>query len=177
MVHASPWRSPDASYRTSPPTGLICQSYGRQATSWPTAPQSAATPLRGRQHGVGLAVDRFAPCLHGTGPGEQAAGAEPVELLRAYADGSPTASEPPSIANSEPRFGSMPGARKGADLRRDPRFALHRRRAVDPHSHPVAPRSGPGGHHGRAVPAACVLPGNPGRASCTDTITPRRRWP
>ncbi len=30
------------------------------------------------------------------------------------------------------RFGSMPGARKGADLRRDPRFALH-----GPVFHPV----------------------------------------
>jgi len=29
------------------------------------------------------------------------------------------------FADGELRFGSMPGARKGADLRRDPRFALH----------------------------------------------------
>src|SRR5262249_39953547 len=30
-----------------------------------------------------------------------------------------------AFADGELRFGSMPGARKGADLRRDPRFALH----------------------------------------------------
>ena len=35
------------------------------------------------------------------------------------------------FAGGELRFGSMPGARKGADLRRDPRFALH-----GPVSHP-----------------------------------------
>ena len=29
------------------------------------------------------------------------------------------------FADGELRFGSMPGAHKGADLRRDPRFALH----------------------------------------------------
>ena len=29
------------------------------------------------------------------------------------------------FADGELRFGSMPGARKGADLKRDPRFALH----------------------------------------------------
>ena len=29
------------------------------------------------------------------------------------------------FAEGELRFGSMPGSRKGADLRRDPRFALH----------------------------------------------------
>ena len=36
------------------------------------------------------------------------------------------------FADGELRFGSMPGARKGADLRRDPRFALH-----GPPFHPV----------------------------------------
>src|SRR5215469_14697868 len=35
------------------------------------------------------------------------------------------------FADGDLRFGSMPGARKGADLRRDPRFALH-----GPESHP-----------------------------------------
>ncbi|HXB48297.1 MAG TPA: pyridoxamine 5'-phosphate oxidase family protein [Streptosporangiaceae bacterium] len=36
------------------------------------------------------------------------------------------------FADGELRFGSMAGARKGADLRRDPRFALH-----GPTFHPV----------------------------------------
>jgi hypothetical protein len=35
------------------------------------------------------------------------------------------------FADGELKFGSMPGARKSADLRRDPRFALH-----SPTSHP-----------------------------------------
>jgi hypothetical protein len=42
------------------------------------------------------------------------------------ADGSPRISGIEcEFAEGELRFGSMPGARKGADLRRDPRFALH----------------------------------------------------
>jgi hypothetical protein len=48
------------------------------------------------------------------------------------ANGSPRISGIESeFADGELRFGSMPGARKGADLRRDPRFALH-----SPTSHP-----------------------------------------
>lgn len=53
------------------------------------------------------------------------------------------------------RFGSMTGARKGADLRRDPRFALH-----GPTFHPAegAEREWPGEAKvaGRAVPAGPV---------------------
>jgi hypothetical protein len=47
-----------------------------------------------------------------------------VATLRA--DGSPRISGIEcEFADGELRFGSMPGARKGTDLRRDPRFALH----------------------------------------------------
>ena len=47
-----------------------------------------------------------------------------IATLRA--DGSPRISGIEcEFAEGELRFGSMPGARKGADLRRDPRFALH----------------------------------------------------
>jgi Pyridoxamine 5'-phosphate oxidase len=47
-----------------------------------------------------------------------------IATLRA--DGSPRISGVEcEFADGELRFGSMPGARKGADLRRDPRFALH----------------------------------------------------
>ncbi|HTU72194.1 MAG TPA: pyridoxamine 5'-phosphate oxidase family protein [Trebonia sp.] len=47
-----------------------------------------------------------------------------IATLRA--DGSPRISGIESeFADGELRFGSMPGARKGADLLRDPRFALH----------------------------------------------------
>jgi len=47
-----------------------------------------------------------------------------IATLRA--DGSPRISGIEcEFAEGGLRFGSMPGARKGADLRRDPRFALH----------------------------------------------------
>jgi hypothetical protein len=47
-----------------------------------------------------------------------------IATLRA--DGSPRISGIEcEFAEGELRFGSMPGARKGADLGRDPRFALH----------------------------------------------------
>ena len=47
-----------------------------------------------------------------------------IATLRA--DGSPRISGIEcEFADGELTFGSMPGARKGADLRRDPRFALH----------------------------------------------------
>ena len=47
-----------------------------------------------------------------------------IATLRA--DGSPRISGiEAEFADGELTFGSMPGARKGADLRRDPRFALH----------------------------------------------------
>jgi len=53
-----------------------------------------------------------------------------IATLRA--DGSPRISGIEcEFADGEVGFGSMPGARKGADLRRDPRFALH-----SPTSHP-----------------------------------------
>ncbi|MGN6791345.1 MAG: pyridoxamine 5'-phosphate oxidase family protein [Streptosporangiaceae bacterium] len=54
-----------------------------------------------------------------------------IATLRA--DGSPRISGIEcEFADGALRFGSMPGARKGADLRRDPRFALH-----GPTFHPV----------------------------------------
>ncbi len=72
---------------------------------------------------------------------EPAFAAEVRDLLDAHrhktiatlrADGSPRISGiEASIADGELTFGSMPGARKGDDLRRDPRFALHSA-TVDP---------------------------------------------
>jgi hypothetical protein len=57
------------------------------------------------------------------------------------------------FAGGELTFGSMPAARKGADLRREPRFALH-----GPTLHPVEGREadwpGEAKIAGRAVPAA-----------------------
>jgi hypothetical protein len=74
-----------------------------------------------------------------------------IATLRA--DGSPRISGIEcEFANGELTFGSMPGARKGADLRRDPRFALH-----GPTFHPQegqeAEWPGEAKIAGRAVPA------------------------
>lgn len=53
-----------------------------------------------------------------------------IATLRA--DGSPRISGIEAVfEDGQLTFGSMPGARKGADLRRDPRFALHSA-TVDP---------------------------------------------
>ena len=80
-----------------------------------------------------------------------------IATLRA--DGSPRISGIESeFADGELRFGSMPEARKLADLRRDPRFALH-----GPTFHPVEGKEGdwPGEAKiaGRAVPAGPVSGG------------------
>lgn len=77
-----------------------------------------------------------------------------IATLRA--DGSPRISGIEcEFADGDLRFGSMSGARKGADLRRDPRFALH-----GPNFHPEEGKEGdwPGEAKisGRAVPAGPV---------------------
>ena len=74
-------------------------------------------------------------------------------------DGSPRVSGIEcEFADGELRFGSMTGARKGADLRRDPRFALH-----GPTFHPEEGREGewPGEAKiaGRAIPDGTVADG------------------
>lgn len=58
-------------------------------------------------------------------------------------------------------FGSMPGARKGADLRRDPRFALHSA-SVDPVEGDEAAWAGDAKVAGRAVHAGTLDGGTPG---------------
>ena len=67
------------------------------------------------------------------------------------------------FADGELKFGSMPGARKGADLRRDPRFALH-----SPTFHPVEGKEaewpGEAKIAGRAVSAGPVDAGEDGPA-------------
>jgi len=77
-----------------------------------------------------------------------------IATLRA--DGSPRISGIEcELADGDLRFGSMSGARKGADLTRDPRFALH-----GPVVHPVkgqeADWPGEAKIAGRALPAAPV---------------------
>lgn len=75
------------------------------------------------------------------------------------ADGSPRISGIEcEFAHGDLRFGSMTGARKGADLRRDPRFALH-----SPTFHPVEgkERQWPGEAKiaGRAISAGPISTG------------------
>src|SRR5689334_16621195 len=80
------------------------------------------------------------------------------------ADGSPRISGIEcELADGELRFGSMSGARKGADLARDPRFALH-----GPTFHPVegheADWPGEAKVAGRAVAAGPVTTDGEGEA-------------
>jgi hypothetical protein len=67
------------------------------------------------------------------------------------------------FVDGELRFGSMPGSKKGADLRHDPRFALH-----GPTFHPVEGKEGdwPGEAKvgGRAIPAGPVQTDDGGEA-------------
>ncbi len=72
-----------------------------------------------------------------------------IATLRA--DGSPRNSgSEAAFADGELTFGSMPNARKGADLRRDPRFALHSA-TVDPVPGAEAAWPGEAKISGRAV--------------------------
>lgn len=74
-----------------------------------------------------------------------------IATLRA--DGSPRISGIEAVfQDGELAFGSMPGARKGADLRRDPRFALHSA-TVDPVEGSEAQWPGEAKIAGRAIPA------------------------
>ena len=85
-----------------------------------------------------------------------------IATLRA--DGSPRISGIEcEFADGQLRFGSMTGARKGADLNRDPRFALH-----GPTFHPVEGKEsewpGEAKVAGRAVPAGPVTADGEGEA-------------
>jgi hypothetical protein len=83
-----------------------------------------------------------------------------IATLRA--DGSPRISGIEcEFADGDLKFGSMPGARKGADLRRDPRFALHGP-LVDPQEGKEADWPGDVKIAGRAVPAGPVTEGPAG---------------
>ena len=76
------------------------------------------------------------------------------------ADGSPRISGvEAAFEGGELVFGSMPHARKGADLRRDPRFALHSA-TVDPVEGAEAQWPGEAKVSGRALAAAPVAEGS-----------------
>jgi hypothetical protein len=78
------------------------------------------------------------------------------------ADGSPRISGiEATFDNGELVFGSMPKARKGADLRRDSRFALHSA-TVDPVEGAAAQWPGEAKISGRAIPAGAIADGPEG---------------
>jgi pyridoxamine 5'-phosphate oxidase-like protein len=78
------------------------------------------------------------------------------------ADGSPRISGIEAVFDDgELVFGSMPDARKGADLRRDPRFALHSA-TVDPVEGSEAQWPGEAKISGRAMPTGDVTEGTDG---------------
>ncbi|NUR08961.1 MAG: pyridoxamine 5-phosphate oxidase [Nocardioidaceae bacterium] len=83
-----------------------------------------------------------------------------IATLRA--DGSPRISGIEAVFDDgELSFGSMPHARKGADLRRDPRFALHSA-TVDPVDGAEADWPGEAKIAGRAVAAGATTEGPEG---------------
>jgi hypothetical protein len=94
-----------------------------------------------------------------------------IATLRA--DGSPRISGIEAVvADGELTFGSMPDARKGADLRRDPRFALHSA-TTDPVEGAEASWPGEAKVSGWAVLVEPTEPGTTGeryRADITDVV-------
>ena len=83
-----------------------------------------------------------------------------IATLRA--DGSPRISGIETVfEDGELVFGSMPNARKGADLRRDPRFALHSA-TVDPVEGSEAQWPGEAKISGRAIAAGAITEGQDG---------------
>jgi hypothetical protein len=83
-----------------------------------------------------------------------------IATLRA--DGSPRISGIEAVfQDSKLVFGSMPNARKGADLRRDPRFALHSA-TVDPVEGSEAQWPGEAKISGRAIAAGAIAEGSDG---------------
>jgi Pyridoxamine 5'-phosphate oxidase len=89
------------------------------------------------------------------------------------ADGSPRISGIEAVfENGELAFGSMPNSRKGADLRRDPRFALHSA-TVDPIEGSEAEWPGEAKISGRAIAAGPITGGPSGesfRADITEVV-------
>ncbi len=91
-----------------------------------------------------------------------------IATLRA--DGAPRISGIEAVfRDGELTFGSMPSARKGADLRRDPRFALHSA-TVDPVDGAEADWPGEAKISGRAILAAGGEDGDHFRADLTEVV-------
>jgi Pyridoxamine 5'-phosphate oxidase len=91
-----------------------------------------------------------------------------IATLRA--DGSPRISGiEAAFEDGELVFGSMPNARKGADLRRDPRFALHSA-TVDPVEGAEAQWPGEAKISGRAIAARPVIADSDGDRFHADIV-------
>lgn len=94
-----------------------------------------------------------------------------IATLRA--DGSPRISGiEATFDNGELTFGSMPNARKGSDLRQDPRFALHTA-TVDPVDGKEADWPGEAKIAGRAIYTGAIEDGPPGdlfRADISEVV-------
>jgi hypothetical protein len=89
-------------------------------------------------------------------------------LATLRADGAPRISGiEVAFEDGELVFGSMPNARKGADLRRDPRFALHSA-TVDPVEGAEAQWPGEAKISGRAVAAGPIIEGPDGEGADGD---------
>jgi hypothetical protein len=89
-------------------------------------------------------------------------------LATLRADGSPRISGIEVIfEGGELVFGSMPNARKGADLHRDPRFALHSA-TTDPVEGAEAQWPGEAKISGRAIAAGPITEGPAGDRFCAD---------
>jgi hypothetical protein len=86
------------------------------------------------------------------------------------ADGSPRISGvEAAFEDGELAFGSMPNARKGADLRRDPRFALHSA-TVDPVEGAETQWPGEAKISGRAIAAGSITEGPDGDRFHADIV-------
>jgi hypothetical protein len=106
---------------------------------------------------VERAVPEFAQCVRALFDAHRH---KTIATLRA--DGSPRISGIEAVFESgELVFGSMPNARKGADLRRDPRFALHSA-TVDPVEGAAAQWPGEAKISGRALAVNPVTGGADG---------------
>lgn len=91
-------------------------------------------------------------------------------LATVRADGAPRISGiEAAFEDGELVFGSMPDARKGADLRRDPRFALHSA-TVDPIEGSEAQWPGEAKISGRAIPAGPITEGTGGERFHADIV-------
>ena len=94
--------------------------------------------------------------------------ADTRQLATLRADGSPRISGIEAVfEDGDLVFASMPNSRKGADLRRDPRFALHSA-TIDPVEGAEGQWPGEAKISGRAISAGPLTDGSDGDRFCAD---------